>query len=119
MQDFLKALTKWAGYALALSGIVTMVPEVLKSVAALFTGAANLDLAAVAAAGIAIMSGVGLIWKAIQQQNADTARAMAVIARARALNEYADTAGKDRAISATAEGRDLGEAFRAVRELAL
>ena len=102
MQNFLKSLTKWAGYVLALSGIVAMVPEVLKSVAALFTGAANLDLAAVAAAGIAIASGVGLIWKAIQEHRADTERAMAVIARARALNEFdaAGPGGTERALGA-------------------
>ena len=113
MQDFLKALTKWAGYALALSGIVAMVPALLKSVAAMLTGAANLDLAAVAAAGIAIVSGVGLIWKTIQEHRADTERAMAVIARANTLATFSRSA---RAIG----GGDVEDAsIAAVRGLKL
>jgi len=106
-------------WALRISGALGIVGGILAALVELLAslGSGTLDPAALLTSFGAIVTGVVALIGYFQGKNAETARAMAVIARARALNEHG-AASRDLSGGSVAI-RDAHKAMEEVRGLSL
>ena len=94
MQKALQLFLQIAGYLTTAAGVVKLVPDILTALSGAFTAAATFDYGALVASVTVVAAGLGLILTAILGKNAETARAMAVIERAKLLVDVAPGVGE-------------------------
>ena len=119
MQKALQLFLQIAGYLTTAAGLVKLVPDILTALSGAFTAAATFDYGALVTSVTVVATGLGLLWTAIHGKNAETARAMAKISRARALVDFHEAGGPARSREMGARNPEMDEAMAAVKGLEL